>query len=116
MATPIFAALSIDDLAARFLPMLVDATIKGSVLLALAGVMLLTMRRASAAARQLVLLVALASLLVMPAVSAALPGWQILPGWAKVEMPSPREPEPVCNDSGRRGSEAGRRSRSRRCS
>ena len=56
MTTTILAALRVDDLAARFLPMLVDATIKGSVLLALAGVTLMAMRRASAAARQLVLL------------------------------------------------------------
>ena len=51
--TNTIAAVSVDDLAARWLPMLLDATIKGTAILVLAGVALLAMRRASAAARQL---------------------------------------------------------------
>ncbi|KPK79636.1 MAG: hypothetical protein AMJ81_12980, partial [Phycisphaerae bacterium SM23_33] len=52
------------------------------------------MRKASAAARQLVWLLAMASLLVLPVLSVALPAWQVLPGWARVEArlaPGPAE-------------------------
>jgi beta-lactamase regulating signal transducer with metallopeptidase domain len=70
------------------LPVLLDAAVKGMVLLAAAGVLVLAMRKASAAARQVVWLLALAALLALPLASAALPSWQVLPSWARIEMPA----------------------------
>ncbi len=81
------------------LPVLLDVAAKGMVLLAIAGVLVLAMRKASAAARQVVWLLALAALLALPLVSAALPSWRVLPGWVKFEMPvgsaEPASPSPA---------------------
>ena len=81
---------SLQRLAYAWLPVLLDAAAKGVVLLAVAGLLALAMRKASAAARQVVWLGALAALLALPLASAALPSWQVLPGWAKIEMPTGR--------------------------
>ena len=69
---------SLQRLAYAWLPVLLDAAVKGVVLLAVAGLLALAMRKASAAARQMVWLGALAALLALPLASAALPGWQVL--------------------------------------
>jgi beta-lactamase regulating signal transducer with metallopeptidase domain len=70
-------------------PVLTDAAIKGIVLLA--GVCLAVgfLRRASAAVRHLVWLLGLIGLLILPALSATLPGWRILPEWAPVSVSPP---------------------------
>ena len=82
---------SVQGLAFDALPVLLDAAAKGMGLLAAAGTLVLAMRKTSAAARQVVWMLALAALLALPLASAALPSWQVLPGWAKIEMP----PEPA---------------------
>jgi len=74
------------------MPVLLDAAAKGAVLLVVAGVLVLAMRKASAAARQVVWLLALAALMLLPMASAALPSWGILPGWVKIELAEPAEP------------------------
>src|SRR5437899_2789842 len=63
------------------LPVLLDAAIKGAAILALTAVATLAMRRASAAARHLIWFIGTLSLLILPVLSAALPGWHILPRW-----------------------------------
>jgi beta-lactamase regulating signal transducer with metallopeptidase domain len=68
-------------LGSAWLPVLVDAAVKGTVILIVASVVSLLVRRASAAARHLVWFLALVGLLGLPALSVALPGWQVLPGW-----------------------------------
>lgn len=83
---------SLRRLAFDALPVLLDAAAKGLVLLAVAGVLVLAMRKASAAARQVVWLLALAALIALPLASAALPSWGILPGWVKIEIAEPAEP------------------------
>ena len=83
---------SLRRLAFDALPVLLDAAAKGLVLLAVAGVLVLAMRKASAAARQVVWLLALAALIVLPLASAALPSWGILPGWVKIEIAEPAAP------------------------
>jgi len=85
---------SLQRLACVWLPLLLDAAVKGTVLLAAAGLLVLAMRKASAATRQVVWLLALAALLALPLASAALPGWQVLPGWAKIEMPAADTADP----------------------
>jgi len=70
------------------------AVAKGVVLLMAAGAGVLAMRKTSAAARQVVWLGALVALLALPLVSAALPSWQVLPVWARVEVP----PKPAAPD------------------
>ena len=81
------------------LPVLLDVAVKGMVLLAIAGVLVLAMRKASAAARQVVWLLALAALLALPIASAILPSWAVLPSWVKFEMPigsaEPASPSPT---------------------
>ena len=65
----------VEQSAAHWLAVLLDASVKGLVVLALAGAVALAMRRrTSAAGRHLVWLLAITSLLVLPVLSVALPG------------------------------------------
>ena len=79
------------------LPVLLDAAIKGLVILSLTALAVLAMRRASAAARHWVWFLGTVSLLILPILSAALPGWHILPGWANnATSPAPiAAPAPI---------------------
>src|SRR4029077_959012 len=61
------------------LPLLLDSALKGAALLILAAMSVLLLRKASAATRHLVWLFAVGALLVLPALSALLPGWAVLP-------------------------------------
>ncbi|MCY2952517.1 MAG: M56 family metallopeptidase [Planctomycetota bacterium] len=64
-------------------PVLLDSGIKGAVILVLAAGAVFLMRRASAALLHAVWLLAIISVLFLPALSIALPGWHILPyGWS----------------------------------
>ena len=67
------------DMAADCLPILLDAALKGVVILAVATGAILLMRRTSAAARHLVWFMAVFCLLLVPVLSVALPSWQVLP-------------------------------------
>src|SRR5437867_6985751 len=66
---------------------LVDSAIKGTVLLVLAAALALILRRDSAATRHLVWLLAIVAMLVVPVLSAMLPQWRVLPGWAGISPP-----------------------------
>ncbi|HDZ22257.1 hypothetical protein LCGC14_0274960 [marine sediment metagenome] len=77
-----------------WLMLLLDASVKGLAILTIAGVVTLLMRKISAAERQLVWVVAMAALLILPVVSAALPGWQVLPSWRQAAPPPTPEPAP----------------------
>lgn len=65
---------------------LVDAALKGSLVLLAALAATRLMKRRSAAARHLVWVVALASMLALPLVSRALPAWRVVP------VPAPLAP------------------------
>src|SRR5262245_54823383 len=58
-------------------PALLDAALKGTALLAVAGLLALALRRASAATRHLLWALALAGLLALPVLSLLLPRWQL---------------------------------------
>jgi beta-lactamase regulating signal transducer with metallopeptidase domain len=81
------------------MPLIFDAALKGGVLLAAAACAALALWRASAAARHLVWLVAVAALLVVPVLTVVLPQWRVLPGWAvsplaaAPELPLPERPQ-----------------------
>ena len=62
-------------------PLLIDSALKGAALLVAAGLAALALYRASAATRHLVWVFAIAALLVLPVLSALLPGWRVLPRW-----------------------------------
>ncbi len=64
---------------------LLDAAVKGFVLLAVAFAFTFAMRRAAASARHLVWLAALACALVLPVGAGLLPGWRALPAWMRWE-------------------------------
>jgi beta-lactamase regulating signal transducer with metallopeptidase domain len=64
------------------LPVLLDAAVKGLIILSLTALAALAMRRASAAARHLIWFLGALSLLILPVLSAALPAWHVLPQWA----------------------------------
>jgi hypothetical protein len=64
-------------------PLLLDAALKGGVVLALAAWAVLFMRRATAALRHLIWLTAVVALLCLPALSVLVPGWNVLPNWFK---------------------------------
>jgi beta-lactamase regulating signal transducer with metallopeptidase domain len=68
--------------------LLMDSAIKGTVLLALAAVAALLLRRDSAATRHLVWMMAIIALLIVPALSATLPQWRVLPNWMSAPIPS----------------------------
>ena len=67
--------------------LLVDSAVKGTVLLALAAVVALILRRDSAATRHLVWLLAIVAMLVVPVLSAMLPQWRVLPAWMSSSRP-----------------------------
>ena len=69
------------QLSTVWLPILLDAAIKGMIVLGLAALASLSMRRASASARHLVWFLVLVSLPALPILSATLPDWGVLPGW-----------------------------------
>jgi HEAT repeat protein/beta-lactamase regulating signal transducer with metallopeptidase domain len=59
-----------------WLALLIALSVKGALILSLAAMTALVLRRAAAASRHLVWSLALASLLVLPLLSVALPAWQ----------------------------------------
>jgi hypothetical protein len=63
--------------ASRWVEQIAGISIKGMLILAVAICVCLAMKRASAAARHLVLSLSLLSLLILPVLSLALPGWRI---------------------------------------
>jgi len=75
------ATASLMDMPAWLGPLLLDSSIKGAVLLLAVGAAVAAMRKSTAAARHLALLLALGGLLAMPLLSAALPELAILPQW-----------------------------------
>ncbi len=68
-------------LANKALPVVVDMLAKGVVLLALVAMGLICFRRSSAAKRHLAWFAAMVGLLLLPMLSACLPGWEVLPAW-----------------------------------
>ena len=74
--------------------LLVDSAIKGTVLLMLAAVAALILRRDSAATRHLVWLLAIVAILVVPVLSAMLPQWRVLPTWMSSAQPVVAEVSP----------------------
>lgn len=62
--------------------LLMDVSMKGFVLLFVAGLATLAMRRRSAAERHLVWLLAILGTLALPVFSVCLPSWRILPNWS----------------------------------
>ena len=64
--------------------LLVDSAIKGAAMLVFASLVVLILRRDSAATRHLVWLVAIVAMLFVPVLSALLPQWRVLPEWAVI--------------------------------
>ena len=62
---------------AQVLALLLEATLKGTILLLLAAASTLALRRASAATRHTVWTLALAALLVLPIASLTVPAWKV---------------------------------------
>ena len=89
--------------AADWLPALVDATLKGTLLLAVAGVATTWgMRRAAAATRHLVWSAAVVAVLALPLLGRVVPGWtaEVVPpaltrAAAALREPAPPMPTPV---------------------
>ncbi len=67
------------------LKVLLDASLKGLIILGVAWGVTLIMRKSSATARHLVWLLAMVSLLVLPMLSVVLPSWGVLPQWIDLE-------------------------------
>ncbi len=63
------------------LPILLDAALKGVVLLGVVAAVMPLLRRASASTRHIVWFLAVAAVAVLPVLSATLPAWQVLPSW-----------------------------------
>ena len=69
----------LSSLSRMLLPILLDAAAKGLIVLLLVAITAQAMRKTSAAARHLVWFLGICGLLLLPALSAALPSWHILP-------------------------------------
>lgn len=65
------------DYAGTWLGILVGFALKGAIIMAVAGLAVLALRRASAAARHLVWNMSLAALLVLPLLSFLMPAWNV---------------------------------------
>lgn len=90
------ASAAVLSSAARiWLALLLDAAVKGSLLLLIAWAVTSLMRRGSAAARHALWWAAVSGLLLLPAFSAAIPGWRVLPPWAKVADRAAPAPAPA---------------------
>lgn len=80
------------------LPVVLDSALKGSVLLLLVAVAVTSIRNVSAAARHLVWMIGIIGLLLLPLFSAVLPGWRVLPSWARLpiatQLSERRSPSP----------------------
>src|SRR6185295_9793346 len=73
----IFEPASLSNNWAPWLSLLLDFAIKGTAIIFAAGLLIVVLRRASAATRHLVLSLSIVSLLALPALSLLLPAWQI---------------------------------------
>jgi hypothetical protein len=60
---------------------LLDAGVKGAILILLAALVVLALRKSSAAVRHLVWTSAMTAALVLPLLSLCLPHWRVLPEW-----------------------------------
>ncbi|KPL00195.1 MAG: hypothetical protein AMK75_05810, partial [Planctomycetes bacterium SM23_65] len=78
---------------------MLDATVKGIVVLVVAGALSLTFRRASAATRHLIWLLAVVSLVALPVLSVMTPRWRIpiLPEWA-ITLAQPEAEPPATEE------------------
>ena len=77
------------DLGRNWMALLLDAGVKGFVILGVAGIVTFGMRRTSAAARHLAWSLGVVGVLALPVLSVALPGWQVMPPWMDLR------PQPV---------------------
>src|SRR5688572_33155524 len=82
ITTPLVIALTAS------LPAMLDSAVKGTALLALIALLVLFMRKTSAATRHLAWLLGILGLLLLPLLSATLPGWRVLPAWTSVALPA----------------------------
>lgn len=73
----LFDAMALPTLSGAVLAVLFDLTLKGALILVLAGLLTALMKRASAATRHLVWCLALCSVLMLPTLTLALPTWRL---------------------------------------
>jgi len=85
---------SVTEWSMRALAVLLDASVKGLVVIAAAGLAAWLMRRRSASVRHLVWSVAVAGLVVLPGLSVMLPSWQV------AILPEPSAAAPVVTVDG----------------
>src|SRR4051812_4058912 len=103
-------ATAVSHFASAAMPILLEAGAKSLLILALASLVVLLLRRASAARRHLVWFGAVSSVALLPLLVGLLPGWHILSRWplssenrsswetVRLEVPSiaaPREIAPL---------------------
>jgi beta-lactamase regulating signal transducer with metallopeptidase domain len=79
----------------HWLIVLLDASVKGAVVLVAAGVIALALRRSSAARRHVVWTLALVGMILLPALSAVLPAMRVPVLQQGAEAVRERSPEPV---------------------
>lgn len=82
--------IEISWLSETALAVLADAALKATIVLAVAGVLSLALRRASSAARHAVWIAAVVGALALPALALALPAWHV-----SFVAPEPVEPAPI---------------------
>ena len=73
----LFDSVALPTLARAVLAVLFDLTLKGALILVLAGALTMLLKRASAATRHLVWCLALCSVLILPALTLTLPSWHL---------------------------------------
>ena len=87
--------MSAESLDLMWLPILGGLALKSLIVFLVAGLALLALRRASASARHLVCLLALAGLVALPLLSLGLPGWRLPVLAVSAASPMPAASPPV---------------------
>src|SRR5688572_26812510 len=79
--------------AETFAPLIVDVSLKTTLLLLLAVIIATLCKRKSASLRHQILLFSILAVLALPVITVTFPAWRILPVWSRLPIHAPAAPK-----------------------